>query len=229
MLAFAEEGVVDHLNDLLPTLNSLLAEGEENKPLNLKVKNILKLIGRYSPATSFEPIVLSIINMKLTENEETAIQGLTTYKYLLEGYFEALPPKEGLLRKATAVRTALSTLGSEEYLDQLTKYMIQPFAELFEAVMKVVATKASPKERSSLLEEFKSQTTKVSLCALTIPIFMLVTDNSIEVNFKLIKSSIEGTSKLPTDSDAKYYLALIDKISADDRSTLLGISKDGSL
>ena len=85
-----EETIVDHLNVLIPILNNIFIEGDEQIEIKEKAKSILRLIGRFSPASAFEPICSSIINMKITDNEEIAINGLTTFKCIIEGYLEAL-------------------------------------------------------------------------------------------------------------------------------------------
>lgn len=221
MVVFMEESIVDHINLQIPILNAIFIEGDEQKELKEKAKSILRLMGRYSPASAFEPICSSIINMKLTDNEELAICGISTYKYLLEGYLEALPAGEGLLDKADLLKKTIKDLGSPDFLDQLTKYMLNPFAELFELVFSKIAEVALPEERKVFLHEYQSQTIRISLTALSIPIFMLVSDSTVEVNFKLIKSSIENTAKLTKDIDAKYYLQTIAKLVEADSYALI--------
>lgn len=221
MVVFMEDGIVDHLNLMIPILNGIFIEDSEQKELKERAKNILRLMGRYSPASVFEPICSSIINMKITENEELAICGLSTFKYLIEGYLEALPAGEGLLDKAELLKQSIKNLGSADYLDQLTKYMANPFSELFELIFSKIEEVALPEERRQILTELKPQTVRIALTALSIPIFMLISDNTVDVNFKLIKLSISNTAKLRVDPEAKYFLQTVERLLEEDDLALL--------
>ena len=225
MLVFVEEGVVDHLNTLLPVLNAIFIEDEEQAACKEKTKSILRLIGRFSPATAFEPICLSIINMQITDSEETAINGLTTYRCLLEGHLEALPENQGLLNKRAVVEKVFAELGREEFLATLTKYMLNPFSELFVSLFTWLKRKALPNELEQLQAEFRAQITRISLTALSIPVFLLVTDNAPEMNYKLVKSTIEKSTRLLEDEDAKCYFEILDGLVAKDGFSLIEVAR----
>lgn len=220
MIVFMEESIVEHMHMLIPVLNAVFIEDDTQKQLKDKAKSILQLMGRFAPASAFAPICMSIINMKLTDNEELAVCGLSTYKHLLAGYLEALPSGEGLLDKADLVKSTIKDLGAPAYLDQLTKYMLNPFSELFELLFTKISELGSNSDQSTILTEYRSESVRICLTALSIPIFMLTSDNSVEVNFKLIKSSIENTAKLTYDKDAEYYLKIV-KSMIDSESTAL--------
>lgn len=212
MMVFVEDGVIDHLNTLIPVLNGILIEDDEQKECKEKTKSILRLIGRYCPANAFESICLSIINMQITESEESAINGLTTYRCLLEGHLEALPPGEGLMNKIEVVHRTFNNLGNSEFLSSLTKYMLTPFSELFVHLFTVIESRASEKEREDIYNTYKREIVRISLTALSIPMFFLVTDNLPEMNYKLIKNTIDKSSKLRRDEEGKCYIDILDKM-----------------
>lgn len=221
MIVFMEESIVDHLNVLIPLLNTIFIEDDEQKDCKAKVASILRLCGRYSPASAFEPICLGIINLKLTENEELAICGLSTFRHLTEGFLEALPPREGFINKFDLLKSIFAHMGAAEFLDHLTKPMLTPFAEFFELVFRKVTDVATKSESGELFAVYKSQIVKIALTAISIPIFLLVTDQLTELNFRLVKSCIDNSSKLKTDKDAEPYLKIIKTLTREDPKVLL--------
>lgn len=222
---FVEEGVVDHLNTLIPILNAIFIEDEEQAACKEKVKSILRLIGRFSPATAFEPICLSIINMQITDSEETSINALTTYRCLLEGHLEALPDNQGLLNKRAVVEKVFAELGREAFLATLTKYMLNPFSELFVSLFTWLKRKALPRELEQLQADYRAEITRISLTALSIPVFLLITDNAPEMNYKLVKSTIEKSARLLEDEDAKCYFETLEGLVAKDEFSLIDVAR----
>lgn len=222
MVIFLEESIVDHLNVLIPILNLIFIEDDEQKHCKEKAASILKLCGRFSPAASFEPICLSIINQKTTENEDLAICGFSTFKYLIEGYLEALPAREGLLNKISLVQSLFSGLGTQEFLDNITKPMLNSFAELFGLVFQKMNSTALPTEIEDIFKNHKSQIIRLALTAISIPVYLMVIDYTPELNFRLLKSCIDNTAKLKTDPDAKPFLDVLSKLKEKDSNCLLG-------
>ena len=216
-----EEAIVDHLNIMIPTLNGIFIEDDEQKECKKKAASILRLCGRFSPASSFEPICVAIINLKTTENEDLSICGLTTYRHLIEGYLEALPAGEGLLNKSELIQRALKTMGSSDFLDYIIKPMLTPFAEFFECIFSHLNKIATENEKEDFFTNYRPQIVKIALTAISIPVFLLVTDNVPEVNFRLIKSCIDNTAKLKTDKDAQPYLEILDQMRQKDPQVLL--------
>lgn len=221
MIVCLEESIVDHLNVEIPIINAIFMETDDHRELKDKAKNILRLIGRYSPASAFEGICLSIIEMKSTDNEELAICGLTTFRYILEGHLEALPPGEGLLDKRAIIEKTIAALGSREYLDGITKHMLAPFTGLFELVFGKIVETASNDERAALSAKCQSKMVRIAMTALSMPIFLLVTDDSVDINYKLVKASITNTARLADDADAKYFLRLVETLVAEDYYVLV--------
>lgn len=222
MIVYLEEFVVDHLNVLIPILNAIFIEDDEQNNCKAKAASILRLCGRFSPASSFEPICEAIVNLKTTENEDLAVCGFTTFKHLLEGYLESLPPREGMLNKLPLIENLLKNMGTGEFLDHLTKPMLNPFSELFGLVFDRFSKQALSNELEDTFKHYRPQITRVSLTALSIPIFLMVMDHVPELNFRLIKSCIDNTAKLKTDPDARPFLEALGKISSEDPHILLG-------
>ena len=222
MIVFLEEAIVDHLNVLIPILNAIFIEDDDQKDCKIKAANILKLCGRFAPAATFEPICLSIVNLKTTENEDLAICGFTTFKNLVDGYLEALPAREGMLNKLCLVQSVFKNMGTIDSLDHLTKPMLTPFAEFFGLLFDRLNRQATTRELEEVFGMFKSQITRISLTATSIPVFLLVTDHTPELNFRQVKSCIDNTAKLKTDPDAKPFLEALSKLRADDPHALLG-------
>lgn len=221
MVVLLEEAVVDSADGLIPLLTNILLETDEQKEAKDISKRILKLMGRYTPASAFLPISLNVISLKLSDNEDTSIAGLVAFRSILEGYFEALPSGEGLLDKADLVKSLFEKLGSKEYLEQLTKYMITPFSQLFVVILETIVKKALDYDQKTILKQFQPQIVRICLTALSIPIYLLVNDSTVEINFKLIKSSIQNTSKLADDTEAKYYLGVLNRIEKQDSKAII--------
>lgn len=220
-MVFVEESITDHLDYLIPILNGIFMETDEQKEIKEKVKSILRLIGRYTSPTAFEPICSNIIDLKTTDNEELAICGLTTFKCVLEGYFEALPPEEGLLDKAALVKKLLGKLGGNEFLSSVTKYMITSYSELIKTILEFVYSKAHTSEKEEIFKEFRGNIVRAALTSLSIPLFILLTDNSPELNYKLIKNSIEKWSKIGKDAEAQWFLQFLDEAQKTDFQGLI--------
>lgn len=222
MVVFLEESIVDHLNVLIPILNGIFMEDDEQKNCKEKAASILKLCGRFSPGQSFEPICLSIINLQTTENEDLAVCGLRTFRHLLDGYLEALPAGEGLLNKANLVDKVLCRLGEPEFLDHLSKASLNSFAELGGLLLTRICQQATAAEQRDVFEGRKSHVTRLCLTALAIPVYLLATDTVPELNFRLVKSCIDNTVKLSTDPDAQPYLKALSRLEQGDSRMLLG-------
>lgn len=216
MLVFCEEGVVDNLNALIPVLNNIFLEGDEQKACKEKVQSILRLIGRFSPSKAFLPICFSIVDLKITDNEESSVNGLNTLQYILEGYFEALPPGEGLLDKKKAIIEVLEKVTAPEYLEILTKYMLPKYADLLSFLFNTLQQTATPAEQQEIYAQFKKNLTQSALVTLSMPIFSLVNDTSVDLNYKLIKNCIENTSQLEQDKQAGPILSMLAVLSKDD-------------
>jgi hypothetical protein len=212
MLVFLEENVIDYCDSLIPILTAILLEGEEQAEAKKVTLRILKLIGRFVPGKTFIEICMNVSGLKLSDNEDTAVAGLTGFKAILEGYFEALPPNEGLLDKSETIKTLIQKLGDKEYLSRITKEMILPYARLFHSVLESIWTKAQPKELASILNPLEEQIVRICLTSLSVPLYLLSTDTVPEMNFKQIKNSIHQTTQLPTDPDAKYFLGVLSKM-----------------
>lgn len=222
MLVFLEEVIVDHLNILIPVLNSIFMEDDEQKHCKEKAASILRLCGRFSPSATFEPICMSIINQKTTENEDLAVCGLTTFKHLIDGHLEALPAREGLLNKITLVQQLFGSLGTPEFLDHITKPMLNSYAELLGLIFDRINKQGLSTEVQEIFKTYKSAITRLSLTALSIPVYLMFTDVVPELNFRLVKSCIDNTAKLKTDPDARPFMDALARLKADDPHALLG-------
>lgn len=216
MMVFVEEGVVDNLNALIPVLNNIFLEGDDQKACKDKVRSILRLIGRFAPANAFLPICYSIIDLKITDNEENSINGLITLQHVLEGYFEALPPNEGLLNKKETMVKVLEKICAPDYLEVLTKYMLPKYADLLSFLFDTIHKVALPEEQRDLISSFKPNLTQSALVTLSMPIFSLVNDSTVELNYRLIKNCIQNTSQLEQDQQAKPIMKMLEILSKQD-------------
>ena len=112
---------------------------EEHIPeLKARISSCLKLIGRFSPFKSFTELIHKYLNQEISRNESNLFNGLTGYKSLLEGFLQALPAGEGFLDKQEAVEGVVDKLGDSLWLDNLSRYTLPVFSEVFEVVLRRV-------------------------------------------------------------------------------------------
>lgn len=149
MLIYAEEYVVEYLDVLIPQLLKIFSTGDQEefaKETKESIGTCLSLIGRFCSFKSFNTLIEKYLNFEISQNEEMLINALIGYKHIISGYLEALPENDGFQHKKESVEEIIEKLGETNWLDNISRYSLPKYHQLFVEIFVSLDTKAKETE-----------------------------------------------------------------------------------
>lgn len=130
---------------------------EFSKEAKNEINECFRLIGRFCSFSSFAVLIKKYLNFEISQKEGTLVNALTGYAKIIEGYLEALPEGDGFLDKKSSIVDIVKTLGSERWMNNLSRYTLPKFKNMFENILKIVNLKAKQQEvKVTALISFRS-------------------------------------------------------------------------